>query len=476
MTLQKEDFIMTKQKWMRKVSATILTTTLAVASLGSGPKVYAAENEVGSTTIYTVGQQAKGTLDNNEEVDYYSFTTDGSDSFYEFSFANTGVNGDTYYSIYKDVDLVEEITSDSIGYKNSGYYNFVKLEQNHTYYVKVSGNNTGSYQFKITKTEDDVKETGQQPEIFAVGKEVTRILQNNEDIDCFSFTTDGSDSFYEFSFTNTGVDGETYYSIYKDGDLVEEITSGSIGYKNSGYYNFVKLEQNHTYYVKVSGNTTGSYRFKVTKTKDDVKDTAKGAKTIKLNTTNSFVLQNEKDVDVFKFTTTNYTNYTLRFSNDTINGDAYIQVFSGKDCLNNQMVCEQSLGNKSSLAKSDASLKLKRFKTYYIKITGAKGKYKVGISATAPESLKVAKAKSKQVSLKWKKVSDATGYEIYRAQGKNGKYKKIKTIKKTGIETYVDKEGLKKGKTYVYKIRAYKKVNGKTYYSTFSSEKSIKVK
>ena len=56
------------------------------------------------------------------------------------------------------------------------------------------------------------------------------------------------------------------------------------------------------------------------------------------------------------------------------------------------------------------------------------------------------------------------------------KYKKIKTIKKTGIETYVDKEGLKKGKTYVYKIRAYKKVNGKTYYSTFSSEKSIKVK
>ena len=352
---------MTKQKWMRKVSATILTTTLAVASLGSGPKVYAAENEVGSTTIYTVGQQAKGTLDNNEEVDYYSFTTDGSDSFYEFSFANTGV------------------------------------------------------------------------------------------------------------------DGETYYSIYKDGDLVEEITSGSIGYKNSGYYNFVKLEQNHTYYVKVSGNTTGSYQFKVTKTKDDVKDTAKGAKTIKLNTTNSFVLQNEKDVDVFKFTTTNYTNYTLGFSNNTINGDAYIQVFSGKACLNNQMVCEQSLGNKSSLAKSDASLKLKRFKTYYIKITRAKGKYKVGISATAPESLKVAKAKSKQVSLKWKKVSDATGYEIYRAQGKNGKYKKIKTIKKTGIETYVDKEGLKKGKTYVYKISAYKKVNGKTYYSTFSSEKSIKV-
>ena len=107
---------MTKQKWMRKVSATILTITLAVASLGSEPKVYAAENQVGSTTTYTVGQQAKGTLDHNEEVDYYSFTTDGSDSFYEFSFANTGVDGDIYYSIYKDVELVEEITSETVIY------------------------------------------------------------------------------------------------------------------------------------------------------------------------------------------------------------------------------------------------------------------------------------------------------------------------------------------------------------------------
>ena len=466
---------MTKQKWMRKVSVTILTATLAVSSLVSEPKVYAAENEIGSTTIYTVGEQAKGTLDNNEDVDYYSFTTDGSDAFYEFSFANTGIDGDAVYSIYKDVDLVEGITSDTIHYKNSGYYNFVKLEQNHTYYVKISGNNTGSYQFKVTKTEDDVKETGQQAEIFAVGNEVTRILQNNKDVDCFSFTTDGSDAFYEFSFANTGIDGDAVYSIYKDVDLVEGITSDTIHYKNSGYYNFVKLEQNHTYYVEISGNNTGSYQFKVTKTEDDVKDTTQGAKIIELNTTNSFVLQNEKDVDFFKFATTNYTDYTLSFSNDTINGDAYIQVFSGKDCLDNQMVCEQSLGNKSSLAKSDASLKLKCFKTYYIKITGAKGKYKVGISATAPASLKVAKAESKQVTLKWKKVSGATGYQIYRAQGKNGKYKKIKTVKKASIETYVDKKGLQKGKTYIYTIRAYKTVKGKTYYSTFSSEKSIKV-
>ncbi len=35
---------------------------------------------------------------------------------------------------------------------------------------------------------------------------------------------------------------------------------------------------------------------------------------------------------------------------------------------------------------------------------------------------------------------------------------------------------LKKGKTYQVKVRAYKKVNGKTYYGKFSDIKTVKVK
>ena len=116
------------------------------------------------------------------------------------------------------------------------------------------------------------------------------------------------------------------------------------------------------------------------------------------------------------------------------------------------------------------------FKTYYIKITGNVGEYKLGVSATAPASVKATKAGAKKVTVKWKKVKRATGYEIYRAQGKNGKYKKIKTIKKSATVKFTDKKGLKKGKTYYYKVRAYKKVKGKTYYSDFSSAKSVKVK
>lgn len=65
-------------------------------------------------------------------------------------------------------------------------------------------------------------------------------------------------------------------------------------------------------------------------------------------------------------------------------------------------------------------------------------------------------------------VPDA--FEIYRKEG-SAKYKKIKTVKVTGKYNsleYVDRK-VTKGKTYSYKIRTYKKINGKKIYSKYSS-------
>ncbi|MGN1194851.1 MAG: hypothetical protein ACI4SB_05165 [Acutalibacteraceae bacterium] len=38
------------------------------------------------------------------------------------------------------------------------------------------------------------------------------------------------------------------------------------------------------------------------------------------------------------------------------------------------------------------------------------------------------------------------------------------------------KTGLTKGKTYSFKVRAYKTVDGKTVYGGYSAEKSVKIK
>ena len=78
-----------------------------------------------------------------------------------------------------------------------------------------------------------------------------------------------------------------------------------------------------------------------------------------------------------------------------------------------------------------------------------------------------AKATKKGIRIKWKKVSGANGYYIYRSTKKNKGYKKIHTVTKGKTQSYVDKKA-RKGKTYYYKIKTYKKVNGRKVTSNWS--------
>lgn len=60
-------------------------------------------------------------------------------------------------------------------------------------------------------------------------------------------------------------------------------------------------------------------------------------------------------------------------------------------------------------------------------------------------------------TLKWGKVYGVTGYEIYRSTSKTGTYKKVGTTTKLSYKN----TGLSAGKTYYYKVKAYKTVSGK---------------
>ena len=84
-------------------------------------------------------------------------------------------------------------------------------------------------------------------------------------------------------------------------------------------------------------------------------------------------------------------------------------------------------------------------------------------------------AGKKQATLKWKKISNADGYVVYRATSKSGKYTVVSTIKKRSTVSYTNKK-LTSKRTYYYKVRAYRTVNGKKVYSSYSKVKSVKVK
>ena len=95
---------------------------------------------------------------------------------------------------------------------------------------------------------------------------------------------------------------------------------------------------------------------------------------------------------------------------------------------------------------------------------------------TAPKTPVVkVKASAKKAAVSWKKTSGVKGYIVYMSTSKKGKYKKVATLKSASKVKYI-KKGLKKGKTYYFKVRTYKVYKGKTVYSSYSKVKSVKVK
>lgn len=85
----------------------------------------------------------------------------------------------------------------------------------------------------------------------------------------------------------------------------------------------------------------------------------------------------------------------------------------------------------------------------------------------------VKSSSKKTARLTWKNCSTrATGYKVYMATSKNGTYKLVKTTTAKSFTKYY----LTSGKTYYFKVRAYRTVDGKNIYGDYSTIKSIRVK
>ena len=75
------------------------------------------------------------------------------------------------------------------------------------------------------------------------------------------------------------------------------------------------------------------------------------------------------------------------------------------------------------------------------------------------------------VSLEWKKVSGAGGYQLYR---KNASEQTYRLIAATAETSYVD-ETITAGETYYYRVQAVRQVHAQTIKAAFSAEKKISI-
>ena len=118
--------------------------------------------------------------------------------------------------------------------------------------------------------------------------------------------------------------------------------------------------------------------------------------------------------------------------------------------------------------------------TYTCKVCGAKFTKAIA-KLGKPTLTKVAK-KSKKLVATWKTTGGVDGYQVQYCTSKKFKSKvgktkhtlKTATVKGASKKTYKTPK-LKKGKTYYVRVRAYKKIGKKTYYSGWTKVKKVKI-
>ena len=91
-------------------------------------------------------------------------------------------------------------------------------------------------------------------------------------------------------------------------------------------------------------------------------------------------------------------------------------------------------------------------------------------------SISIIKVQNQAFTVKWKKKSSITGYQIQYSTNSKFKKKDSKTIKVKQAKTNSKRiKGLKVAKKYYVRVRTYKLVKKKSYYSSWSKKKSVTI-
>ena len=301
---------------------------------------------------------------------------------------------------------------------------------------------------------------------------------NTYDVDWYKFTIDSPAKVdVNFSINRADSDGYWRVCIYKyEGNGDCSTLDYEYIYRYDGSYTFPSLGLSAgTYFVYVypCSNVSGvqySITPKVTYTSNwerEYNNDYATADPLTFGTTRYGVCTDNGDTDWYKFTLTSSAKIKVNFTQNKSNSDGYWRVcifkYTGNgDCS----TLDYKYIYRSDGAYTFSPLGLSKG-TYFVyvypcnNVSGVKYGVTVNYSIPAPSSLNVSSRSTSALKLYWSGVSGASGYQLQHKSGNSWK-----TNTTTSSTSYTVK-GLGAGSTYQFRVRAYKKINGKSYYSSW---------
>lgn len=282
-----------------------------------------------------------------------------------------------------------------------------------------------------------------------------------------------------FSFDRADTNGYWYVDLYKyngsgDYSLLDHATI----YVYDGSYTFCSEGlPAGTYFVEVYGHDSACGRqysitpkcTYVSNWETEFNDDYTSADPLSMGTTRygTCIDQSELDLDRdwYKFVLNSSSNISVVFTHTKANADGvwyvdlYKYVGSGNySCIDAKAVYVSD-GNYTFPTQGLSA------GTYFIQVDGynsAQGRQygvTVNYAVGKPGNFRVSSRGSNSLKLAWNKPAGATGYQLQRKSGNS--YKALATVKST---SYTHKS-LTAGAGYTYRVRAYRTVGGKNYYS-----------
>lgn len=452
-------------------------------------KVNAENTDVGSAKAITFGTSYNDTITESIEQRLYKITLQTS--------------GRIEWSIEADIRYFDMYIYDSNNkkmYSGSKSRNSVTNRANMNdsmdltagvYYIQISetyGGNTGSYNFVInyTASGETFSESGagsnndiRTANSIAFGNLYTAQLAANDHTDFFRFEFGESGT---VAFVGEGdirtIDYIIYDAIgnklYHDSKSRDSVTNRAT--LNTNYY-----LQKGTYFLEISDTynyNTGVIPFRLlfasageTFGETGADDTIQGANPIKYNINYSGQLAvNHNDKDYYAFTVSGNKVVAVDFVSEMTNGEVNIYDTSGKS------QGYMNFNSTANITKSD--IWQLSSGTYYLCVSSNNkcGNYSFKISTVSvPKKVTLSSVKSKKkrkMTVKWKKVSGANGYEMQYAYGKTFYYPHTYTVK--GKSKTIG--GLTSKNRYYVRVRAYKLIGNNKIYGAWSKVKSVKIK